>query len=56
LVFIRLTARALSRGKIGFPRLRVLIEEPIDVARAQNAPTAAAALTARLQVAVDSLA
>jgi len=56
MVFIRLTARALSRGKIGFPRLRVLIGEPIEVARAQKEPTAAAALTKRLQVAVESLA
>jgi 1-acyl-sn-glycerol-3-phosphate acyltransferase len=58
LVPVRLvgTARALSRGKLGFPRLRVIIGEPIEVARAPEDPTAAAALTERLQLAVESLA
>jgi len=58
LVPIRLvgTARALSRGRIGFPRLRVIIGEPIEVARAPEDPAAATALTEQLRVAVESLA
>jgi 1-acyl-sn-glycerol-3-phosphate acyltransferase len=58
LVPVRLvgTARALSRGRIGFPRLRVIIGEPIEVARAPKDPVAATELTERLRVAVDSLA
>jgi hypothetical protein len=36
--------------------LRVIIGEPIEVARAPEDPTAAAVLTERLQVAVESLA
>jgi len=58
LVPVRLvgTARALSRGKIGFPRLRVIIGEPIEVTRAPEEPDAAAELTEQLRVAVESLA
>jgi 1-acyl-sn-glycerol-3-phosphate acyltransferase len=58
LVPVRLvgTARALSRGKIGFPRLRVIIGEPIEVARAPEDPDAATELTERLRLAVESLA
>ena len=59
LVPVRLvgTARALSRGRIGFPRLRVIVGEPIEVARAPETPAAAAAeLTERLRVTVESLA
>jgi len=58
LVPVRLigTARALSRGKIGFPRLRVIIGEPIAVACAPEDQAAAAKLTERLRVAVESLA
>jgi 1-acyl-sn-glycerol-3-phosphate acyltransferase len=58
LVPVRLvgTARALSLGRIGFPRLRVIVGEPIEVARAPEDPTAATALTERLRVAVESLA
>jgi 1-acyl-sn-glycerol-3-phosphate acyltransferase len=57
LVPVRLvgTARALSRGKIGFPRLRVIVGEPIEVARTPEDPAAAAELTERLRVAVESL-
>jgi len=57
LVPVRLvgTARALSRGRIGFPRLRVIIGEPIEVARAPEEPAAAAALTERLRATVESL-
>jgi len=50
------TARALSRGKIGFPRLRVIIGEPITVARAPEEPVATTKLTERLRVVVESLA
>ena len=58
LVPVRLigTARALSRGTIGFPRLRVIIGEPIDVARAAEEPIAATELTERLRLAVATLA
>ena len=58
LVPVRLvgTARALSRGRIGFPRLRVIVGKPIEVVRAPEDPTAATELTERLRVAVESLA
>ena len=58
LVPVRLvgTARALSRGRIGFPRLRVIVGKPIDVACDPEDPGAAAKLTERLRVAVESLA
>jgi 1-acyl-sn-glycerol-3-phosphate acyltransferase len=58
LVPVRLvgTARALSRGRIGFPRLRVIVGEPIEVARGSEDPAAATKLTERLRVAVESLA
>lgn len=58
LVPVRLvgTAQALSRSRIGFPRLRVIVGEPIEVARAPEEPAAATALTERLRVAVESLA
>jgi len=57
LVPVRLvgTARALSKGKIGFPRVRVIVGEPIEVARAPETPAAAAELTERLRVTVESL-
>jgi 1-acyl-sn-glycerol-3-phosphate acyltransferase len=43
LVPVRLigTAQALSRGRILFPRLRVIVGEPIEVARAPEDPVAA---------------
>ena len=50
------TAQALSRGRIGLPRLRVIIGEPIEVAQAEEDPVAATELTERLRVAVESLA
>jgi len=58
LVPVRLvgTAQAFSRGRIGFPRLRVIIGEPIAVARAMEEPVAATKLTERLRTAVESLA
>ena len=58
LVPVRLvgTARALSRGRIGFPQLRIIFGEPIKVARAQEESVAATKLTERLRAAVESLA
>ena len=58
LVPVRLvgTARALSRGRIGFPRLRVIVGEPIKVAHTPECPDSATELTGRLRVAVESLA
>ena len=47
LVPVRLvgTARALSRGRIGFPLVRVIVGKPIDVAYDPEDPCAAAKLT-----------
>lgn len=58
LVPVRLigTARALSRGRIGFPKLRVIIGEPIEVARDPEEPITAKVLTKQLRIAVESLA
>ena len=58
LVPVRLvgTAQALSRGRIGFPRLRVIVGEPIKVTRVQETPAIATELTERLRIAVESLA
>ena len=58
LVPVRLagTAQALSRRKIGFPKLRVIVGEPIEVARAPEEPVAATKLTERLRIAVEALA
>jgi 1-acyl-sn-glycerol-3-phosphate acyltransferase len=57
LVPVRLigTAQALSQGRIGFPRVRVIIGEPIAVVRAPEEPVAATKLTERLRIAVESL-
>ncbi len=49
------TAQALSRRRIGFPRLRVVIGEPIPVVATPDDPGAATELTERLRVAVESL-
>ncbi len=58
LVPVRLigTAQALSRGRIGLPRLRIIIGKPIEVSRAPEEPVAATKLTERLRTAVESLA
>ena len=58
LVPVRLvgTARALSRGRIGFPKLCVIVGEPIEAASDPEDPGAASKLTERLRVAVESLA
>lgn len=43
------TRRALSRGRIGFPKLRIVVGEPIRVRPARPTVTAARALTAELE-------
>jgi hypothetical protein len=50
------TAQALSRGRIAFPRLRVILGEPIEVARAPEDPVAETEPAEQLRVAVASLA
>ncbi len=49
------TARALSRGRIGFPRVRLVFGEPIAVTAVGDDPDAATELTERLRLAVESL-
>src|SRR4029078_3448942 len=57
LVPVRLvgTAQALSRGKIGFPKVRVIVGDPIEIARAQEDPIAATTITERLRFSVNPL-
>ena len=43
------TKRALSKGRIGFPKIRLLVGEPIPVERAKPTVAAAKALTAELE-------
>lgn len=50
------TARALSPGRIGFPKLHVIVGKPIQVAWDQEDRTAATKLTERLRIDVESLA
>lgn len=50
------TRRALSRGQVGFPRIRVVVGAPIPVDRAKPGVAAARELTERLQAAVEALA
>lgn len=50
------SALALSRGRVGLPRVRVLVGEPIAVQRAQPTVVAARTLTRELQARVDALA
>jgi len=49
------TARAISRGRIAFPRIRIVVGEPIDVARAKPTVAAARALTHELEGRVGAL-
>ena len=49
------TARALSRGHVGLPKLVVLVGEPIAVERAAATVAAARELTERLRRAVETL-
>ena len=43
------TARALSRGRVGFPRIRIVVGEPIPVERAKPTVAAARELTELLE-------
>ena len=49
------TARALSRGRVGFPRIRIIVGEPIAVQPARPTVAAARELTRALQTAVEGL-
>ncbi len=49
------SALALSRGRVGLPRLRVLVGEPISVARAEPTVASARDLTRELQARVGAL-
>ena len=48
------TKRALTRGRIGFPKLRLVVGEAIPVEQAKPTVAAARALTAELQKRVDA--
>ena len=50
------TAQALSRGRLGFPRIRVVVGEPIPVAAEKSTVTAARELTRELEARVTALA
>lgn len=49
------SARALSRGRIGLPLIRIVVGEPIPVAVARPTVSAARELTRRLQSNVEAL-
>ena len=49
------TARALSRGRVGFPRVRLVVGEPIQVERGRPTVAAARALTEQLAARVRGL-
>jgi 1-acyl-sn-glycerol-3-phosphate acyltransferase len=49
------TQRALSRGRIGFPKLRIVVGEPIPVEAARPTVAAARELTRAVEVAVRTL-
>jgi 1-acyl-sn-glycerol-3-phosphate acyltransferase len=49
------TARALSRGRIGFPRVGLVFGAPIPITPTADDPEAATELTERLCLAVESL-
>ena len=48
------TKRALSKGRLGFPRIRLVVCEPIPVERARPTIAAAKELTAELEKRVDA--
>ena len=48
------TRRAVSRGRIGFPKIRIVVGEPIPVERAKPTVAAAKQLTEELQARVDA--
>jgi 1-acyl-sn-glycerol-3-phosphate acyltransferase len=49
------TARALSRGRIGLPKIRIVVGEPIEVAAARPTVAAARELMRELQDRVERL-
>jgi 1-acyl-sn-glycerol-3-phosphate acyltransferase len=49
------TGRALSRGRIGFPRIRIVVGDPIPVEQARPTVAAARALTDAAEAAVRTL-
>jgi 1-acyl-sn-glycerol-3-phosphate acyltransferase len=49
------TVRALSSGHIGFPKIRIVVGEPILVAATRPTVTAARELTRELEARVDAL-
>lgn len=49
------TAAAISRGRVGLPRVAVLVGAPLAVASGRPTVAAARGLTAQLQAAVESL-
>lgn len=49
------TARALSRGRVGLPRVRIVVGEPLRVAAARPTVAAARELTRELEARVDAL-
>jgi 1-acyl-sn-glycerol-3-phosphate acyltransferase len=49
------TRRALSRGRIGFPRIRIVVGEPLAVEPARPTVAAARELTAVIEAAVRTL-
>ena len=49
------SAEALSRGRLGFPRIAIVVGEPIDVERAKPTVAAARELTSRLAARVEAL-
>ncbi len=48
------TKRALSRGRVAFPKIRLLVGEPIPVERGRATVAAAKGLTTELQARVDA--
>jgi len=54
-VLIDGSGRALSRGQVGFPRLRVVVGAPIPVEAAKPTIAASKELTERLRLAVEGL-
>jgi 1-acyl-sn-glycerol-3-phosphate acyltransferase len=49
------TARALSRGRIAFPQIRIVVGDPIPVTAARSTVAAAKELTRELQARVEAL-
>lgn len=49
------SARALSRRRLGFPRIRIVVGEPIPAVRARPTVAAARALTERLAASVNEI-